>query len=90
MLSIDSDKALQLKRYYDIKYEPEAVICFYGDEVVRHVGVNYDNLRSKLDKVIRLEKEANFGILPKWVPFGTGNNVYFDTILREALRHTRQ
>lgn len=43
-----------------IKYEPEIVLCLYGDEVTRHVGVDYDNLRKRLQRVMKLPESVDF------------------------------
>ena len=58
----------------------------YGDEVTRHVGVDYDNLRSRLERVMRLPHTIDFEGLDKWMPFGTVSNAYYDYELREFLR----
>jgi hypothetical protein len=61
-----------------------------GDEVTRHVGVDYDNLRNKLEAIIKLESDPEFVGLTEWVPFGTQSHDYFDNYLRDCLRLARQ
>lgn len=66
------------------------MLCLYGDEVTRHVGVSYDNLRNKLERVMKLPESKDFEGLNQWMPFGSVNNAYYDFYLRECLRWARQ
>jgi hypothetical protein len=55
----------------------------YGDEIVRHIGLNLEGLKNKIKQIENLANSTN----PRqynqtWVPYGTGFRAQFDENLR--------
>ncbi len=49
-VEIDTSLVDLAKKYYQVKAEPEFVICCLGQEVMRHTGNDQEALHTKLQK----------------------------------------
>lgn len=66
IVEIDSDVAPKTAKHYNVRAQPEFVLCLNGDEILRQTGPNKDGLLQKCKKMVEISQQS----ADKWVPYG--------------------
>lgn len=77
VIKVDTDTGPKIATHYSVRAEPEFVFCLYGDEVLRQIGPNYENLQKKIDMMKELAKAEDMsGVQNVWTPYGQRYKAY--------------
>lgn len=83
VIQIDTDEAPKIANHYRVKAEPEFVFCLYGDEAVRQIGLNYNGLEDKIQKMDQLAQTEDLKLLDNvWVEYGQSYKSFYERHIR--------